>query len=103
MQELGLAEAKYVSTGQLKEALKNSLRAQRLLDNPDGQWWIERHDEAVKRLTVKMVAASEDAQIRSHQGGVRAVQRIVNELRYLAAQRVELEETLNERRNDRTG
>jgi hypothetical protein len=103
MQGLGLADAQHASVNQLEEALKNSLRAQRLLDNPDGQWWIDRHEVAVSRLTAKMVTASDEAAIRSHQGGVRAIKRIVDELRYLAMQRADLEEQLNERRKDRTG
>ena len=101
MQKLGLTDGqRYASVEQLEEGLRNATRAQALLDSDFGQWWVELHNVAVERLVRKMVGAAEDDRLMwRSQGGVRALEAVVRELQYMAAQRVSLEEALNERRH----
>ncbi len=102
MQPLGLADDhnRYASVEQLEEGLRNATRAQELLDSDYGSWWVELHRVAEGRLVEKMLKTGSDTELMWRaQGGVLALRAVVRELEYMAAQRVSLEEALNDRRN----
>jgi hypothetical protein len=96
-------EDQEVSTPQLEEALRNAIKAKRLLENEDFCWWRENYlHMEVEKAGEKLDAAFEHPNHANiHRGIRKGIRKVLKGLEIMAARRDFLEERLNDRnRND---
>lgn len=93
---LGL-QGPLVTKAQREEGLRNAVRAERLLDNPDMQWWLgERLLEEENQLWEKLLNATTEKLADEARGSIKGLRRVTRRLQFMAKQRKELEERLND-------
>ncbi len=90
------------SVSQLEEALRNAIRADRLVNNPDFRWWREGYLELERqRAGTKLDAAVDHPnQANVYRGIRKGIEKVLKGLDVLAARKTFLEERLNERRTE---
>lgn len=86
----------------LEEALRNAIRADRLVNDPDFQWWRHKYlDVEVVRAGEKLDAAVDNANYSNLCRGIRkGLRKALRGLDFMASRKAELEELVNARRQD---
>jgi hypothetical protein len=93
---LGLGEPTLTKT-QREEGLRNALRAERLLDYPEMQWWLDEEvQKEEKRQWTKLLKPENEKKADEARGAINVLRSITKRLQFMAQQRSILEERLND-------
>ena len=86
-----------LTKSQREKGLRNAIRAERLLDNPDMQWWLgEPLLEEEKSSWEQLLKAPTEKLADEARGSIKVLRRATRRLQFMAKQRKELEELLND-------
>jgi hypothetical protein len=93
---LGLGEPT-LTKSQREEGLRNAARAERLLEYPEMKWWLEEQlQQEDKRQWERLLKAENEKLADEARGAIKVLRSTARRLQFMAKQRQELEEKLND-------
>ena len=93
---LGL-QSPMITKAQREEGLRNAIRAERLLDNPDMQWWLEEQlQREEQHQWTRLLKPDAEKKADEARGAINVIRHLTRRLQFMAKQRKELEERLND-------